>query len=111
MFGVFLAQKLSGSPVTIVGDGNQTRDFTYVNDVAHAIYATMNSEISGEIFNIGSGTTVSENCIVELIGGEKIFIPKRPGEPDCTYADISKIKTKLGWKPQTNIEDGVRKIM
>lgn len=111
VFGVFLAQKLAGRPFTVVGDGNQTRDFTYVTDVASAVLAAAQSSISGEVYNVGSGRTVSVNRIVELLGGEKVYIPKRPGEPDCTFADISKIQRDLGWKPKIAIEEGIQELL
>ena len=71
--------------IQMVGDGNQTRDFTFVTDVAKAILAAKSRQ-SGKVYNVGSGATVSVNRLVELLGGEKIHIPKRPGEPDCTFA-------------------------
>jgi UDP-glucose 4-epimerase len=111
MFGVFLAQKLAGKPFTIVGDGLQTRDFTYVSDVADAVFAAAKSDIRGEIMNVGSGKTVSVNRVTELLGGERVHIPKRPGEPDQTFADIGKIDRLLGWKPGVSIEDGVAKLL
>lgn len=111
VFGVFLAQKIANKPFTVVGDGTQTRDFTYVRDVAEAIYAAAKSKEVGKIYNVGSGATVSVNRIVELLGGEKIYIPKRPGEPDCTYADITRIKTELGWFPKVPIEKGVQILL
>lgn len=111
VFGVFLAQKLAGEPYTIVGDGNQTRDFTYVSDVAEAILAVAQSSISGEIFNVGSGKTISVNRLVELLSGEKTYIPKRPGEPDCTFADITKIKDVINWSPKISIEEGVGEML
>jgi len=111
VFGVFLAQKLANKPMTIVGDGNQTRDFTYVTDVANALLSAAKSNKTEQIYNIGSGNTVSINKLVELLGGEKTHIPKRPGEPDCTYADISKIKTDLNWSPKISIEDGVKLVL
>ena len=111
VFGVFLAQKLANKPYTVVGDGNQTRDFTYVTDIVSALIAAAESSLFNKIYNVGSDTTVSVNKIVELLGGDKVNIPKRPGEPDCTYADISKIKEELGWYPTISIEDGVGKIL
>lgn len=111
VFGVFLAQKLSGHPYTVVGDGTQTRDFTYVTDVVKAMLAAAISDRIGSIYNVGSGQTVSVNRLVELLGGEKTFIPKRPGEPDCTFADISKIKLELGWSPSVSIEEGVVEVI
>lgn len=111
VFGVFLAQKLAGEPYTVVGDGNQTRDFTYVTDIAQALLFAIKSDKSGEIYNVGSGATISVNRIVEILGGEKIHIPKRPGEPDSTFADISKITNDLDWKPKVSIEEGVAAVM
>jgi UDP-glucose 4-epimerase len=108
VFGVFLAQLLNNKPLTIVGDGEQTRDFTYVTDIVDACYLASQSDITQEIFNVGSDNTYSINYLVELLGGEKQYIPKRPGEPDCTYADISKIKKMLNWTPKVSFEDGVK---
>lgn len=108
VFGVFLAQLLNNKPLTIVGDGEQTRDFTFVTDVVDACYTAAKSDITNEIFNVGSDNTYSVNYLVELLGGEKVYIPKRPGEPDCTYADISKIKKMLNWTPKVSFEEGVK---
>jgi len=107
VFGVFLAQKLNNKPFTIVGDGTQTRDFTYVTDVAEAFFAASRSPLRNEIFNVGSGNTYSVNKLVELLGGKTIHIPKRPGEPDCTFADISKITANLSWRPKVPFQTGV----
>lgn len=109
VFGVFLAQKLKGKPFTVVGDGKQTRDFTFVTDVVNACVMTSeNMNCAGEIMNVGSGNTYSINRLVELLGGEITYVPKRPGEPDCTYADTARIKNKIGWKPLVSFEEGVR---
>jgi UDP-glucose 4-epimerase len=108
VFGVFLAQKLSEKPLTIVGDGEQTRDFTFVSDIAAAFIAAAEASVSGEIINIGSDNTYSVNRLVELIdGGDVVHIPKRPGEPDCTWADISKARRLLNWEPKVSLEEGV----
>ncbi len=108
VFGVFLAQKLAGKPFTVVGDGTQTRDFTFVTDVANAFIKAAESQVEGEIFNVGSGGTYSVNYLVKLLGGDAVNIPKRPGEPDCTFADIKKISQVLGWWPKISFEEGVR---
>ena len=109
VFGVFLAQKLNGKPYTVVGDGKQTRDFTFVTDVVNACVTTSNKDnCAGEIMNVGSGNTYSVNLLVELLGGQIVYVPKRPGEPDCTFADTSKIKEKTGWKPIVSFEEGVK---
>lgn len=108
VFGVFLAQRVNNKPLTIVGDGHQTRDFTFVTDVIEACYEAALSNFKNEIFNVGSGNTYSVNQLADLLGGEKEFLPKRPGEPDCTFADITKITTMLQWKPKVKFEDGVK---
>ena len=111
VFGVFLAQKLSKKPFTVVGDGTQTRDFTYVEDVTSALIAASESTIQSEIINIGSDNTYSVNQVVALLGGEVVFIPKRPGEPDYTWADISKVKKLLKWSPTVSIEQGIKNLL
>ncbi len=111
VFGVFLAQKLHGKPYTVVGDGKQTRDFTYVSDVVEALYAAAESSLTNEYLNVGSGSHYSVNRLVELLGGPVTHIPKRPGEPDCTFADISKIEKKLNWRAKVSFEEGVKKIV
>jgi len=111
VFGVFLAQKLVGKPFTVVGDGTQTRDFTYVTDVADAFVCAAESNIEGEFFNVGSGGSYSVNQLVNLLGGEVVYIPKRPGEPDCTFADTTKIAQTLGWKPAVSFEQGVQVML
>lgn len=108
VFGVFLAQKLAGQKFTVVGDGRQTRDFVFVKDVARAFRMAAESGVRQEVFNVGSGATYSVNRLVELLEGDKVYIPKRPGEPDCTFADTRKIKSMLGFKPETTFEDGVK---
>ena len=107
VFSVFLAQKLAGQPLTVVGDGTQTRDFTFVSDIVDALVATVESEVAGEIMNVGTGEPKSVNEIAALLGGEVINIPKRPGEPDCTEADIGKIRNLLGWRAKVPFAEGV----
>jgi UDP-glucose 4-epimerase len=107
VFGVFLAQKLAGKPYTVVGDGTQTRDFTYVTDVAAAFQAAAESPLEAEMFNVGSGGTYAVNELVALLGGEITYVPKRPGEPDCTFADIAKIRRALGWQATVDFPTGV----
>ncbi len=111
VFGVFLAQKIHGQPFTVVGDGQQTRDFTYVADVAEAFICAAKSELSGEAMNVGSGDHYSVNRLVELLGGEVVHIPKRPGEPDCTFADVRKIQRAVGWKAKVPFEEGVGNML
>lgn len=111
VFGVFLAQKIAKKPFTVVGDGNQTRDFTFVSDIVSALFSAAITNISGEIVNIGSNNTYSVNRLVELLGGEVVYIPKRPGEPDCTWADITKAKKLLNWEPKVTLEEGVKVLL
>ena len=111
VFGVFLRQKLAGKPLTVVGDGTQKRDFLYVTDIARAFLAAAETKHAGRFWNLGAGNPQSINRLVELLGGEKIHIPKRPGEPDCTWADIAKITAELDWKARVSFEEGVAKIV
>ena len=111
VFGVFFKQKLAGKPFTVVGDGTQKRDFLYVTDVAAAFLLAAETNKSGEIWNLGAGNPQSVNRLVELIGGKVVYIPKRPGEPDVTWADISKIKRDLGWQPRIGFGEGVAAMM
>ncbi len=111
VFGVFLRQKLAGQPYTVVGDGTQRRDFVYVTDVARAFYLAATSERQGEVYNLGAGNPQTVNHLVELLGGETVHVPKRPGEPDATWADITKIRAQLGWEPSVSFEDGVARML
>jgi len=110
VFGVFFRQKLANKPYTVVGDGTQSRDFIYASDVARAFLAAAETELVGERFNIGAGNPQTVNHLVDLLGGEVVYVPKRPGEPDCTFADITKVRALLGWEPVVTFEDGVRRM-
>jgi UDP-glucose 4-epimerase len=111
VFGVFLKQKLMNAPLTIVGDGTQSRDFIYVTDVAKAFYLASKSHTHRERFNIGAGKPQSILSLAELIGGQLQFIPKRPGEPDVTWADIEKARELLGWVPTVPFAEGVNRML
>jgi len=111
VFGVFLAQKLAGKPYTVVGDGTQTRDFTYVTDVADAFVTAAASDLTGEVFNVGSGGHYSVNGLVSLLGGEVVYIPQRPGEPDITFADTRRIQDMLGWYAKMPFDQGVKRML
>lgn len=107
VIGLFLRQKNAGQPMTIVGDGEQRRDFTYIKDVVDANILCMKceGELSGEMFNIGTGKNYSINEIAEMIGGDKIYIPERKGESRVTLANRSKAENILGWFPKRNLEE------
>jgi UDP-glucose 4-epimerase len=111
VFGVFLPQKLTHKPYTVVGDGKQTRDWVYATDVARAFLRAAESERVDEVYNLGSGAPQSVNRLVELLGGDVVHLPKRPGEPDCTWADVSKIRRELGWEARVSLEEGVAAML
>ena len=111
VFGIFLAQKLNRRPFTVVGDGTQTRDFTYVTDVASAFITAAASSVCNEAINIGSGNHYSVNHLVELLCGEVEYIPSRPGEPNCTFGSVVKAQDLLGWKASVAFEDGVGRML
>lgn len=104
VIGVFAEQKKSGKPLTIANDGNQRRDFTYVDDVvaANMLAGESNENFIGEVFNIGNGGNVSVNEVADLIGGEKSYGEQRL-EPFETLADNNKARKILGWEPKGNL--------
>ena len=111
VFGVFLSQKIHNKPYTVVGDGTQTRDFTYVTDVAAAFLRAAEETTTSVALNVGSDNHYSVNRLVELLEGEVTYVPKRPGEPDCTYADTTRIHEVLNWKTKVSFEDGVAEML
>jgi len=111
VLGVFLAQKLNGKSLTVVGDGLQSRDFTHVSDVARAFIAVAMSGVQGDVFNVGSGSSQTIRDLAELIGGPTVNVPERPGEPRQTLADIEKIRRVLGWKPEIDFHAGVKEVL
>ena len=111
VFGVFLKQKLENKKFTVVGDGLQKRDFLYVTDVVKAFLKAAESKISCEIYNLGAGNPQTIKYLTELIGGNIINLPKRPGEPECTWANINKIKKDLKWEPIITFEKGVKMMV
>ena len=101
----FLNQKKKGQALTIVGDGNQRRDFTYVKDIVRAnILAMRSKEAVGQLFNIGSGKNYSVNEVAKIVAHDYVYIPPRPGESRITLADITKSKKTLKWKPEGNLK-------
>lgn len=109
--GIFYRQKESGEPMTIVGDGLQTRDFTHVSDVVKAnllAAETFNSDAFGEVMNVGAGENHSILSVAGMIGGDYTHEPARKGESEHTLADISKINKLLGWQPQIKLEKWIK---
>ena len=111
VFSIFLAQKLAGKPLTIVGDGKQTRDFIHVYDLVDAIIKVVQKGKDGDVYNVGSGKETSINFIANLIGGSKLSVAKRPSETTRSLADISRIKAQLNWQPTITIEEGVKMLL
>lgn len=107
VIGLFLRQVKEGKPMTIIGDGEQRRDFTNISDVVEANIMAMNSkeDFNGEIYNVGTGVNYSINEITEMISGDIVYIPERRGESRVTLANCSKIKKKLGWQSKVKLGD------
>ena len=111
VIGNFLSQTRKKKPLTIVGNGKQTRDFIHVDDLANAFIKVIKSKSVNKIYNLGSGKRTSINTIAKIFGGKKKFIPIRPGEPKNSLANISKIKKEINWKPEITIEEGIKKLL
>lgn len=111
-FPVFLRQKIRGEPFTVVGDGEQTRDFVHVRDVARAYLLAAESDVREDVFNVGSGRETTINRLLDLLGGaERVTLPERPWEPTRHWGDIRKITRALGWQPEVRIEDGIAALV
>jgi UDP-glucose 4-epimerase len=114
VFKTFLSQKFHDKPFTIIGDGNQERDFVFVSDVAEAFLLAAESPLTGRVYNVGGGHPESVKYLSELIGGVKhprVYLPWRPGEPMITHANISLIKEELNWTPLVSFKEGVSEMM
>ena len=110
VIGIFQRQKESGEPLTIVGDGSQRRDFIHVKDVARANFLAAMLPLKGhegEVFNVGSGTAYSIQEIADAISDNQVYIDKRSGEMQTTFADITKIGEVIGWKPEIDVIDWI----
>jgi UDP-glucose 4-epimerase len=112
VIGKFLKQRQDGEPITITGDGEQTRDFTHVRDVVRAnLLASESAHVGkGEVMNIGAGNNCSINKVAELIGGPVVHVPARL-EPKHTLADTSRARALIGWEPTVTLEDGIRELL
>ena len=106
-----LKQKMYKKALTITGDGTQKRDFTYISDVVLAFYKCINLKKNCQIFNVGTGKPISVNHIVKLLKCQSVNIPKRPGEPDITHANIKSVKNELNWRAKITIEKGISLIL
>ena len=113
VIGIFDRQRLSGEALTIVGDGTQRRDFIYVGDVAKAnliaAEATLDKKYFGQVFNIGSGINYSVQEIADAISDNQTYIPKREGEMETTWSNIEKASEILGWKPEVDVLEWIKK--
>ena len=105
-----VAETPDGGEIEMWGDGLQTRSFLYIDECIEGIIRLVKSDFSGPV-NLGSDEMVTINQLVDLLGGDKVYIPKRPGEPNCTFADISKIKSDLKWTLKISINQGVEEIL
>ena len=113
----FVKAILNDEGITVYGDGTQTRDFTYINDVTEANILAANSEIEGEVFNVGGGSRISVNKLIELL--EKIieknaktkYVEKQKGDVRDTLADTCKAREELGWKPRVKMEEGLKRFV
>ena len=106
VIGIFQRQKDAGESLTIVGDGSQRRDFIHVKDVARANYLAATVPLKGhegEVFNVGSANPYSIQQIADSISDNQTYIPKRSGEMETTFADITKIYSMMGWKPEIDV--------
>jgi UDP-glucose 4-epimerase len=111
VIGVFIRERLAGRPLTIHGDGSQTRDFTHVSDVVRANLAAMKCAIAdGRAINIGRGSALSVNSIAAIVGGPVVHRERRPGDPRATLADLNESRKVLGWEPQADTAAAVREL-
>ena len=113
VIGIFQRQRDTGEPLTIVGDGAQRRDFVHVEDVARANYLAAIMPLkghAGEVFNVGTGSAYSIQQIADSISDNQVYIDKRSGEMETTFADITKIGDVLGWKPEIDVIDWIKNV-
>jgi UDP-glucose 4-epimerase len=107
VLGIFLDQRRRSEPLTIHGDGSQRRDFIHVSDVVEANLAAYASDVEGTVMNVGSGTNISIQEIANLISPHQVHLSRRTGDAEVTLADISRIKSLLGWQPKISFAEGL----
>ena len=112
VIGIFLRQRAAGEPLTIVADGNQRRDFTYVGDVVNANILAATTEVDsdafGQLYNVGNGVNYSINQIARMIDHPTVNIPPRPGEARVSLANNQKLRKTFGWEPTVKVEDWIK---
>ncbi len=108
----FLESRKEGKPLPITGDGSNTRDFTHVRDVVRACMLAMESSYvgKGEVVNIAAGRNVSVNALADLIGGEREYLPPRPGDAQDTFGDTARARALLDWSPSVTLEEGIAEL-
>jgi UDP-glucose 4-epimerase len=112
VIGVFIRDKIAGRPLTIHGDGTQTRDFTHVRDTVRANIAAMDAAVAdGRALNVGNGESLSVNQIADIVGGPVVHVARRPGDARDTLADLTATRDLLGWAPKVATPDGIRELM
>jgi len=111
VIGLFEQQTINGEPLTIVGDGEQRRDFTHVDDICRGLIALSKEKWVGDVFNLGTGTNYSIKEVADLFGGQKKYLPSRTGESQETLADISKTMEKTNWNPQVRLTDYIKMFL
>jgi UDP-glucose 4-epimerase len=111
VLGIFLKRKAEGKTLEIHGDGRQRRDFVHVRDVVAANIAAYESTLRGEVFNVGSGTSLSVKELADLISPNQVHTAARKGDSLATLADISKIEAQLGWSPQISFTEGLKELL
>src|ERR1700761_152289 len=111
VLGIFLKRKADGKALEIHGDGSQRRDFIHVRDVVAANIAAMESGVRGEVFNVGSGTSLSVKELADMISPNQVHTEARRNDSEATLADISKIQAALGWSPKISFAKGLEELL
>jgi len=111
VLGIFLKRKAEGKPLEIHGDGRQRRDFIHVRDVVAANIAALESSVRGEVFNVGSGVSLSVQELADMISSDQNHTEARKNDSEATLADISNIQAALGWSPQISFAEGLKELL
>jgi nucleoside-diphosphate-sugar epimerase len=111
VIGIFLRRLALGLPLIIHGRGDQRRDFIHVSDAVAATIRVFESNTRAEVFNVGSGTNTSIQEIADMISSKQEYAPRRAGDAEITLADISRIQSRLGWRPQVQLKDGLQELI